>query len=479
MFIDPRQIFCYVGTAVRIGQRMGLHRDGAIFGLSPFEIEQRRRLWWTIVGYDRRIGEMTGSTVTALSTIGDCKLPLNINDADLHVDGKEAPAAQTGSTEMLFSLIRAELAMAISTDASKDRKADVDKSNPSIHKPMSMVRMAGPGGKAYTLDGFFAHIEGTYLRTCDQKIPLHFFTLAMTRQALCKMRVVAFLLRLGVKDPDAALSAHEKEMLTEDAIQMIEYDNIIQSNPTLKGFAWYTFLHFPFPAYMYLVNELRRNTQGPIADRAWEAIAQNHELRGLMNTMHNPMHLAFGHLFVKAWDAREAALRAAGIMQHAPSWIPTLRQRMMKKRKRTREDTAEPRPARVQPPVPSRDVPGLAPQQPLQQARPPPSQTSTSPESSGVMVTPPGADPGMEAAASQLMGYSDLTNDFGDLNWGFFMQGYDMNTIAGLGAGFGAYTVEDQHLPVVSPHDGIPPGMAMPLQQPPPPEALNNMYRGG
>jgi hypothetical protein len=70
---------------------MGLHRDGAPFGLSPFEVEQRRRLWWTIVGYDRRIGEMTGSTVTALSSGGDCRLPLNINDTDLHEFGKDAP----------------------------------------------------------------------------------------------------------------------------------------------------------------------------------------------------------------------------------------------------------------------------------------------------------------------------------------------------------------------------------------------------
>ena len=153
---------------------MGLHRDPAQFDLPPFEVEQRRRLWWTLVGYDRRLGEMAGSTVTALSTGGDCKIPMNVNDSDLHVDGKEFPTPHTGPTEMLFSLTRVELAMAVSSDSNRDsyKMNNPDKSpgGPAVNKNQATIRLAGQDGPVYTLDGYCAHIEGTYLSQCDPKM---------------------------------------------------------------------------------------------------------------------------------------------------------------------------------------------------------------------------------------------------------------------------------------------------------------------
>jgi hypothetical protein len=46
------------GVAVRLGQTMGLHRDGITLGLSPFETEMRRRLWWHLVHLDFRAADM-------------------------------------------------------------------------------------------------------------------------------------------------------------------------------------------------------------------------------------------------------------------------------------------------------------------------------------------------------------------------------------------------------------------------------------
>lgn len=49
------------GMAVRIAQRMGLHSEAHNKEFPPFEAEMRRRLWWQIVLFDSRIGEMAGS----------------------------------------------------------------------------------------------------------------------------------------------------------------------------------------------------------------------------------------------------------------------------------------------------------------------------------------------------------------------------------------------------------------------------------
>ncbi|KAF9870095.1 C6 transcription factor [Colletotrichum karsti] len=427
MFVDPRQIFCLVGIAVRIGQRMGLHRDAAAFGLSPYEVEQRRRLWWTIVGYDRRIGEMTGSTVTALSTAGDCKLPLNINDTDLHVNGKDAPTPHQGATEMLFVLIRTELAMAISSDTARDgqRHGDKDKeSGPGAvaARPMPTVRMAGQD-QTYTLDGFFAHIEGTYLKWCDPKIPLHFFTLTMTRQSLCKMRVISFLVRMGNGEA-TTLQDHERDTLFLEAIQMIEYDNVVQAAESLQGYKWYTYLHFPFPAYMFLVTELRQRLTGPMVERAWDAIAENHERRGLMNTLHSPMHIAFGNLFIKAWDAHEAGQQQIGKPVQEPLWITRLRQRAEKMGKKQRG---------------ARPGPEGGAGFPQQAARTTPMSNSTSQVGpmqmpQNMMMTPPSVTAGTPA-----MGPPASEGDVTDMDWSYLMQGYDMDTYAAFGGGFGGF----------------------------------------
>lgn len=332
--------------AVRLAQRMGLHKDPGGYGLPPFEVEQRRRLWWVIVNYDRRMGEMTGSTVTAISSGGDCKLPLNVNDSDLHIEGKEMPTPHNGPTEMLFALARIEVSIAVASNSNRDSErihspdtrggSPASSSGAASKAGQPTIRLASPDSPTWSLDGFCAHIEGTYLIHCDPKIPLHFFALTMTRQALCKMRVVNFLVRMAKSD-HIPLKEIERESLFLQATQMIEYDNVVQSSESLVPFKWYSRHHFPFPAYMFLVQELRTRVAGPMVERAWDAIASNHELRGLLNNFHSPMHMAFKNTFIKAWDAHEAAQRAAGKNVPEPRFIAILRERAEQRRRERAE----------------------------------------------------------------------------------------------------------------------------------------------
>lgn len=404
---------------------MGLHRDPGQYGLPPFEVEQRRRLWWTIVGYDRRIGEMTGSTVTALSTGGDTKIPLNVNDSDLHIDGKESPTPHTGPTEMLFALTRTELAMAVASDSNRDshKLSNSDKSPPaaSYSQPGPTIRLVGQDSPAYTLDGYCAHVEGTYLSHCDPKIPFHFFTLTMTRQALCKMRVINFLVRMHDAE-HMPLKEVERDSLFLQAIQMIEYDNVVQSSESLRPYKWYSMHHFPFPAYMFLVQELRSRITGPMVERAWEAIALNHDLRGLLNNYHSPMHMVFGNHFIKAWDTHEAAQRSAGKQVIRPSFLGILRDRAEQRRRARAENRPDPALSQPQIGVPrAMGTPGTA--------------QSGSP----AMMTPPvdASNGGSQAGAPSS---SASGEDPGEgMDWSYLISGYDTSagfpTMAGFGGG--------------------------------------------
>lgn len=49
---EPRLSWKLSGLAIRLAQNFGLHREDSFRGLTKFEIEMRRRLWWQLAAMD-------------------------------------------------------------------------------------------------------------------------------------------------------------------------------------------------------------------------------------------------------------------------------------------------------------------------------------------------------------------------------------------------------------------------------------------
>ncbi|KAI5926645.1 fungal-specific transcription factor domain-containing protein [Camillea tinctor] len=409
-YSDPRSLFCLTGIGVRLAHRLGLHRDGASFGFSPFEVEQRRRLWWTLAGYDRRIGEMCGSTITAISSGGNCKLPLNINDADLHINARDPPIPRTDATEMIFALTRLEFSKAPGSDK---MRAQLSPAN-----PQAVTNLADHRLSSY-LEQFAHYMEETYLKHCNPKIPLHYMTLLMTRANICKLKVGAGFFRVAITAPQP-LPPSESEALFIEAIKMVEYDGMIQAHESLKGFLWYMGMHFPFPAYVCLLTELRTRTTGDLCERAWEAIFEHAERRKLTSHVRSPLHLSFSGLFVKAWDAREAAEAALGRTLAPPRLITLMRQLEARQPKKEKQKTPAPTPSPKIPVVSASFV--SAPPQHSPEAS---AETSVPP---GTMPMYPGNDmfPGMQPVDinRQFSNAFPDVNFGGEMDWEMLMQEY-------------------------------------------------------
>ncbi|OWZ64278.1 hypothetical protein AYX15_03919 [Cryptococcus neoformans] len=64
-----------LGTAVKIAQSLGLHRDGEHYGLSQYEVEERRQVWWEIVSYDRLQALCFGRPCSTSYRWSDTKIP--------------------------------------------------------------------------------------------------------------------------------------------------------------------------------------------------------------------------------------------------------------------------------------------------------------------------------------------------------------------------------------------------------------------
>jgi hypothetical protein len=458
--------------------------------MSPFEAEQRRRLWWQIVVFDKRIAEITGSTVTALSSCaGDTRMPLNINDSDLNVHAKGPPGPYAGPTEMIFCLTRIELTVAASPD--NIRRTVTTPGGRPLHKPMvhyspspsspDIVSHVANQSLPSDLVAFCSYVENVYLKQCDPKVPLHYFTLLMTRQALCKLRIIDFLCRTANTDN---VDQNERDNYFMEALRMVEYDNLIQSSDMLQGFRWYTYAHFPLPAYLCLVSELRHRTTGDLCERAWSVMIENHERRGLLRRHNrNPLHIAFGRYFVKAWDAREAAELQLGRSLPTPKIVVLLRNTLTKTRRPPpplmAANGANMGPPSVQqvpmqqmvPPTNASGIPtavgnlatsmptGMyAPAKPM--PPPPPQSATTAPPpqmagaaSSAMMIDDSmmysGYDPmsqmyGGSAAAAAAAGMQDA--EIGGMDWNYLVQLSSLSGFnpagAGVGPGVGGYYVQ-------------------------------------
>lgn len=236
---------------------------------------------------------------------------------------------------MIFALTRLEFARAPGNDK---MKAQLSAANPQAVTNLADHRLSG------YFDQFAHHMKETYLNFCDPKIPIHYMTLLMTRGNICKLKVYSGFFRVAITAP-SPLPATESEALLVEAIQMLEYDSLMQAHERLKGFLWYTKMYFPFPAYVCLLSELRVRTNGDLCERAWDTIFEHAERRKMTTTTRTPLHLAFSSLFVKAWDAREAAEAANGRTLAPPRLITVMRQIDAQKPKKTKDKTPMPTPS--------------------------------------------------------------------------------------------------------------------------------------
>lgn len=129
-----------------------------------------------------------------------------------------------------------------------------------------------------------------------------------------------------------------KENLMEVCLDVIEAYNRCATEPSLMPFSWFVTASVPFLAYVNLLSNLRYRATGELADRAWEAVTTRTDVFGrprwLWTLIANPfesddsgIQLAFAGLSIKAWEAREAALKS-DLSLNTPPPITMMREKL-------------------------------------------------------------------------------------------------------------------------------------------------------
>ncbi|KAL8692347.1 MAG: hypothetical protein Q9218_002598, partial [Villophora microphyllina] len=320
----PRAVFTLTGVAIRIGEGMGLHRDGESSGVPPFEAEIRRRIWWQLQMHDFRAAELAGLAKFRdfKSLDNTCNPPLNINDSELY-PGMSSPASPSSKlTDMLFFQLRIEFTSFARRRVAQFREKEQNKNE--------WVELLAARSDQSTKDGFVNEIEEIlemkYLRYCDPSQPLQLLTMLTARSALNMVRFLAHHPRTWT-GPEMTPEPVRK-YVWDRSITILEQFETTQSDRRLQGYSWYYTYHMPWHVLIHVLDTLRAQPLILNAAKTWRIIEATFENNpDMVANTKKPIHVAVGNLCLTAWDAHDAALTHQGVgSEREPQFITKLRQ---------------------------------------------------------------------------------------------------------------------------------------------------------
>ncbi|CAI7647343.1 unnamed protein product [Penicillium viridicatum] len=317
---DPASLSSMLSVAIRIGQRIGIHNESTYGRCSALEAEMRRRLWWSLIIFDNRICEMSDYQTSSLAPTWDCRVPLNVSDFELQPDIKSALDANNRPTEMLFAVVRSELAEFV-----RHSTFHLDFTNPFLNTIAPQSTTINETEQLLALE---KTIEQKYLASCNPENPLHFMTIWTMRGYLAKNRLLQYYSQYSAMSVQQIDS--QRNVGISHALRMLECDTNLMTSPLTKGYLWLVHFHFPFPAYIHLLQDLKRRPVEEHTDHTWEVMSNNYEVR-MMDAKDDdrPLFIVFSRIVLQTWEAREQVARQQQTSLVPPRIVSDIRDKIM------------------------------------------------------------------------------------------------------------------------------------------------------
>lgn len=239
------------GLAVGRAIKLGLHRDGEVLGVPPFETEIRRRLWWQICTLDIRTAQDHKSDPCILEHSFNTKLPANNSDVGLDPHMSRYPTGMHERTEMLSSLVQFEMNYFLRQVAFSEKFIQ---ENAYTILPYSRICKA--------IDLFQERIQKQYISHCDPNIPLDFMTINLSRLGIEKMRLIA-----GKSSNDQRSDTEQLDI----CIRISQTAHRIRAYEKGQKWLWLLEPQLELDALIFLLTFLCGETGGDHGELAWTA----------------------------------------------------------------------------------------------------------------------------------------------------------------------------------------------------------------
>ncbi|KAK4149315.1 hypothetical protein C8A00DRAFT_38096 [Chaetomidium leptoderma] len=291
---DSRAAWSLTSLIYHIARTMGLHRDGTVFGLKPFETELRRRLWWQICIIDSRSSEYHCNEPIARGFASDTKPPLHVDDADLSPEMVEPPAERWDrATDMTLSLVRCE---AIQTGW---KLGLIKGKQPSGPGSSSSAPAADDSREATTkkrralIQNLEARLRDRYLPICDSSEPFQLLSSAVARIILARFWLItqysvasretskadhsvsnksSSLIPGTPESSTGQLENNMRNELFQTSIEILEVSGMLLTSRDIMQWTWYSKTHIQWGAMAFVLSELCARPHSAECDRAWDCV---------------------------------------------------------------------------------------------------------------------------------------------------------------------------------------------------------------
>ncbi|KAF5548164.1 transcription factor [Fusarium napiforme] len=313
------------GVVIRIAHKMGVHRDGEVLGLTPFDTEMRRRVWWRIIILDCMYAATSGMNPTLLPLGCDTKLPHNINDSDFSPESKVIQNKQ-GTTEMAFALLLYEIVHFVKDHQMSDFEhlllggQDVEPGTPEYDLYRESLDKL-----THLADEFDKTMSEAEKKYCDPSGgPLHVFALALRPHILREVRAMATPMEETPEWGTEVKNSHDnffRIWLAHNENEQALHD-LIANGP----FAYSSKSHFHFDSLIFLAGQLvHRSPVGSFTERTWSLFGRFYRHHEELWNLSQHKNFQLARLLLKAWEPRQRALEQLGTPFEVPECVQKLR----------------------------------------------------------------------------------------------------------------------------------------------------------
>ncbi|KUJ08351.1 uncharacterized protein LY89DRAFT_725234 [Mollisia scopiformis] len=288
VFKGPRAVCVIVGTAVRIGQFLGLDLENKKH--SVFETEMRRRIWYSIGILDLQAAFDSGSYSALANGVLLRNTPLHINDEDISPATGTIPASRLTFCDMTFACATHEMLRQMRRMIYTPLDSD-GTPIPTLQKDWT---------RRYAIVEDCANsLNEKFVIYCNLNDPFQLFT-----KIVCEAMVVN--LRLQVRRPmyrfySTKPPPNEDLNILQVATEVLE--QTVRKTETNEFRAWEWFAWNKWYALAIVLAELCEHTEGSLIERAW--MVAEASFAKYKTTIHDPvLWNSLEKLMSKAQSAR-------------------------------------------------------------------------------------------------------------------------------------------------------------------------------
>ncbi|KAI0548424.1 fungal-specific transcription factor domain-containing protein [Xylaria curta] len=276
-----RASWALLGLPIRLAQALNIHQDGdgTHSRLTPFEAEQRRRLWWQLIVLDIRAAEDRGTSTIIARGSYDTRLPHNIDDVEFGPDTTTPLHDRPGPSDTTFGLFTAQSSgIFLWSEYARQNIGEEQTWRRARHLEEQFVKGADP-----------EHV-GSYLASVTVRLIILKMWLVM-RYPLHPRGVMPgkgkTLLPVGAGEvpipeepappssttiPRRAAPIVSRQATLRTAVSIMELSEFSETGPYSDRFRWWAETYVQWHPLAVTLAELCTQTEGDVVEHAWRVV---------------------------------------------------------------------------------------------------------------------------------------------------------------------------------------------------------------